>query len=286
MPDAEIEMQISRIELTNMMTAELRKRDPESYRLALRISTAIQKRKSFKRFDGQNNPDNFCRLANRLYGLTEWSNNKMQRNNQEMEDRVKTVSIYNRDTTFKGCTGDSQVIITNFELEKLIIRVFKAIDSPIDVRSLRSLVMSRLSILDIYLVPISNTGDNALPDYDFADTNPNPEEDILRHEAELEAAEFVVSFLRNLEMSVRDKSKQYNRLIHVLWYCYLTGDSKSQLEIADLLGVSDSLVYDDRKRIESNLQKIPFYNVQEVRLFEEVLRRKVCEIVTIEEVFV
>jgi len=39
MTDHEIEAEISQIELTNMLTAELRKRYPESYRLARRIST-------------------------------------------------------------------------------------------------------------------------------------------------------------------------------------------------------------------------------------------------------
>ena len=48
-----------------------------------------------------------------------------------------------RDTRMVGCTGDAQIVISNPELEKLIIRVFKAIDSPVDVRSLRSFVMSR-----------------------------------------------------------------------------------------------------------------------------------------------
>ena len=42
MSDYEIECEISQIELTNLLTAELRKRHPESYRLARRISTLIQ----------------------------------------------------------------------------------------------------------------------------------------------------------------------------------------------------------------------------------------------------
>src|ERR1044071_4660037 len=41
MTDAEIECEESQIELTNLLTAELRKRHPESYRLARRISTII-----------------------------------------------------------------------------------------------------------------------------------------------------------------------------------------------------------------------------------------------------
>src|SRR5437016_7554198 len=42
MTDAEIECEIGQIELTNLLRAELRKRHPESYRLARRISTLIQ----------------------------------------------------------------------------------------------------------------------------------------------------------------------------------------------------------------------------------------------------
>ena len=59
-----------------------------------------------------------------------------------------------------GCTGDSQIVISNVELEKLIVKVFKAIDSPVDVRSLRSYVMSRLPIMDIYLVPVGGVKDD------------------------------------------------------------------------------------------------------------------------------
>jgi hypothetical protein len=93
MTDAEVEAEISQIELTNMLTAELRKRYPESYRLARRVSTLIQTGKTFKRFDNINNPDVHRRLADRLYGLAEWKNEKTRRNVQEMEERVKTVSF-------------------------------------------------------------------------------------------------------------------------------------------------------------------------------------------------
>ncbi|MDQ3042421.1 MAG: hypothetical protein M3R11_08615 [Acidobacteriota bacterium] len=286
MTDAEVEAEISQIELTNMLTAELRKRYPESYRLARRVSTLIQTGKTFKRFDNINNPDVHRRLADRLYGLAEWKNEKTRRNVQEMEERVKTVSFQSRDTRMVGCTGDAQIVISNVELEKLIVRVFKAIDSPVDVRSLRSFVMSRLPIMDIYLVPVGGATDNGEDDkmeFDFADTRENPEENVLRREAEITAAEFVNNFLGNLNKSVRGKAKQYNRMISVLWHCYLISDSGTQLEVAEMLGVSDSLVSDYRKRIESNLQQLSFNGVNEARHFEKALRRTVREIIAVEK---
>ena len=285
MTDPEIEAEISQIELTNMLTAELRKRYPESYRLARRISTLIQTSATFKRFDNIGNPDAHRRLADRLYGLADWKNQKMRRDVQEMDERVKVVSFQKRDTRMVGCTGDAQIVISNVELEKLIIRVFKAIDSPVDVRSLRSFVMSRLPIMDIHLVPVGGSGDNEDDDrmhFELPDLRDTPEEDLLRNEAEDEAIGFVDGFLDTLHKSVRGKAKQYDRMINVLWHCYLISDSGTQLEVAEMLGVSDSLVSDYRKRIEANLQQLSFGGVNEARHFEKALKRKVREMITVE----
>jgi len=285
MSDAEIEAEISQIELTNMLTAELRKRYPESYRLARRISTLIQTGKAFKRFDNIGHPEVHRRLADRLYGLSDWKEQKMRKDVQEMDERVKAVSFQSRDTRMVGCTGDAQIVISNVELEKLIIRVFKAIDSPVDVRSLRSFVMSRLPIMDIHLVPVGSGGSDDDEDrmqFEFKDTGETPEEDLLRNEAEGEAAGFVDGFLDTLNKSVRGKAKQYDRMINVLWHCYLVSDSGNQLEVAEMLGVSDSLVSDYRKRIEGNLQQLTFSGVNEARHFEKALKRKVRDMITMD----
>ena len=209
----------------------------------------------------------------------------MRRDVQEMNERVKVVSFHSRDTRMVGCTGDAQIVISNPELEKLIIRVFKAIDSPVDVRSLRSFVMSRLPIMDIHLVPVGGSGDSDDDDkmhFEIADTRETPEQDLLRHEAEHEATGFVDGFLQNLNKSVRGKAKQFDRMISVLWHCYLISDSGTQLEVAEMLGVSDSLVSDYRKRIEANLQQLSFDGVNEARQFEKALKRKVREMIAVE----
>ena len=66
MTDAEIECEIGQIELTNLLTSELRKRHPESYRLARRISTLIQSSPNFRRFDNNgNSEEQHRRLADR-----------------------------------------------------------------------------------------------------------------------------------------------------------------------------------------------------------------------------
>ena len=283
MTDYEIECEISQIELTNLLTSELRKRHPESYRLARRISTLIQSSANFRRFDTSGIDDEpHRRLADRIYGLSEWNDKKSRRGSHEVEQRVQMIPVRQRDTRMVGCTGDSQVVISNPDLEDLIVSVLDAVDSPVDVRTLRSLVMSRLPVMDIYLVPLD--GDDSDSEhgnsYEPVDRRENPEEGLLRRESEQQAAGFVDQFLESLHEAVRGKVKQYNRILGVLWHCYLSAEHSTQLEVAASLGVSDSLVSDYRRRIEQELRALSFTEVEEAKQFEMALRTKVKVLVS------
>lgn len=284
MTDYEIECEISQIELTNLLTAELRKRHPESYRLARRISTLIQSSSNFRRFDSSGIDDEpHRRLADRVYGLSEWQDGKRRRDSHELEQRAHMVSVRARDTRMVGCTGDSQVVISNPDLEDLIVSVLDAIDSPADVRTLRSLVMSRLPVMDIYLVPLDSDDSDNENHFEPVDKRENPEQGLLRRESENEAAGFVDQFLKSLHETVRGKIKQYNRILGVLWHCYLSPEHSTQLEVAAVLGVSDSLVSDYRRRIEQELRELSFSEVEEARRFEGALRERVRELVMANE---
>ncbi len=194
------------------------------------------------------------------------------------------IPVRQRDTRMVGCTGDAQIVISNSDLEDLIVSVLDAIDAPADVRTLRSLVMSRLPVMDIYLVPLGGDDpDSDGPRYDPADLRENPEESLMRHESEQEAAGFVDEFLINLRGNVRGKIKQYNRMLGVLWHCYLSPDHATQLEVASTLGVSDSLVSDYRRRIEQELRALSFTEVEEARWFELALRERVRTLVAIDD---
>ena len=284
MTDAEIECEVSQIELTNLLTAELRKRHPESYRLARRISTIIQSSANFRRFDSNGDPtdeEQHRRLADRVYGLSEWADGKPRRGLQELEQRAHMIPVRQRDTRMVGCTGDAQIIISNSDLEDLIVSVLEASDSPVDVRSLRSLVMSRLPVMDIYLVPLGADDSDEGRVFEPVDGRENPEEGLLRRESEQEAAGYVDRFLRGLHTSVRGKSKQYDRILGVLWHCYLSPDHVTQLEAAARLGVSDSLVSDYRRRIEQQLRALAFSEIEQARRFELSLRERVYSLVVV-----
>jgi hypothetical protein len=280
MTDAEIECEISQIELTNLLTAELRKRHPESYRLARRISTIIQSSANFRRVDsGAGEDEPHRRLVDRVYGLREWRADKQRRAQAELEERVHMIPVRQRDTRMVGCTGDAQIIISNSDLEDLIVSVLEGCDSPVDVRTLRSLVMSRLPVMDIYLVPIGGDDTDEGRGFEPVDGRENPEQSLLRRESEDEAATFVDQFLQGLHAAVRGKSKQYDRMLGVLWYCYLSPAHITQLEAAARLNVSDSLVSDYRRRIEQQLRALSLAGVEEARRFETALRERVHALV-------
>jgi hypothetical protein len=283
MTDSEIECEIGQIELTNLLTSELRKRHPESYRLARRISTLIQSSANFRRFDTSGMDDEpHRRLADRVYGLSEWPNDKPRRDSHDLEQRIHMIPVRQRDTRMVGCTGDSQIVIGNSDLEDLIISVLEATDAPVDVRMLRSLVMSRLPVMDIYLVPLGgDDADDSGNQFEPVDGCDNPEQGLMRRESEREAANFVDGFLKSLHETVRGKVKQYNRMLGVLWHCYLSPDHSTQLEVASTLGVSDSLVSDYRRRIEQELRSLSFSEIEEARRFEMALRERVRALVLI-----
>jgi hypothetical protein len=282
MTDAEIECEIGQIELTNLLTAELRKRHPESYRLARRISTIIQSSANFRRLDSSAAPgeeETHRRLVDRVYGLREWRDDKPRRAQADVEQRIHIIPVRQRDTRMVGCTGDSQIIISNSDLEDLIVSVLEACDAPVDVRTLRGLVMSRLPVMDIYLVPIGGGDDDEGRAFEPVDGRENPEQSLLRRESENEAANYVDDFLKGLHAAVRGKSKQYDRMLGVLWYCYLSPAHITQLEAAARLSVSDSLVSDYRRRIEQQLRALNFTEIEEARRFEMALRERVRTLV-------
>ena len=287
MTDAEIECEISQIELTNLLTAELRKRHPESYRLARRISTILRSSAKFGRVDAsavKNAPPR--RLAAQQYGLAVWPFGKATRAHAAIEESVQLIPVRRRDTRMVGCTGDSQIIISNSDLEDLIVSVLEACDSPVDVRSLRGFVMSRLPIMDIHLVPIGGRGGDGDKGrcHEPVDARENPEQLLLRREDEGgQTKQQVKRLLRGLSARVRGKRKQYDRMVAVLWHCYLCEDHHTQLEVAAMLGVSDTLVSLYRARIEEELRKLQFRGVTQARVFEAALTKRVTRIMSAHE---
>ncbi|HEV2864283.1 MAG TPA: hypothetical protein VGX48_25015, partial [Pyrinomonadaceae bacterium] len=149
---------------------------------------------------------------------------------------------------------------------------------PVDVRALRGLVMSRLPVMDIYLVPIGGDDGDEGRTFEPVDGRENPEQRLLRRETVRGCHGQVERFLESLSANVRGKPRQYDRMVAILWYCYLSPARHTQLEVAAMLGVSDSLVSDYRRRIEQELRALSLTGIAEARDFEVVLREHVSRL--------
>jgi hypothetical protein len=317
---SDIENEIAHIEVPNLVGARLRKRYPESFRMARRVSALLKSSPLFWRLgdeeaeapkkrrgrpskaaklqtagastsqalvvrtfnddDDSDTLDDLAeddfspsktnghahptakrkRMVNQVYGLRDWAATKTLNDSGHFTDLIKNVPTRKRDTRIVGRSGSSQLILSNPELEELMVEIFTAIDSPTDVRTLRQLVLSKIPLQDYNIASLdeelSAGNSGATIRRDPADTRDTAEDLLLREERQVRAAELADEFLSLLRRAVNNNERRFSRLLATLWHCYYDPDNPSQLEIAELLGVSDSLVSDNRRLIEYELKKL------------------------------
>jgi hypothetical protein len=314
---SDIENEIAHIEVPNLVGARLRKRYPESFRMARRVSALLKSSPLFHRLgdpeeeaeqapqkrrgrpskaarqqaaaqasgapgeldedDGEgldelveedlsqaksngHSTTRRKRMVNQVYGLKCWRSAKPLSDSGHFAESIKSVPTRKRDTRIVGRSGSSQLILSNSELEELIVEIFTAIDSPADVRTIRQLVLSKIPLQDYNIASLdeelSAGNSGATIRRDPADTRDTAEASLLRQEQHSHAAELAGEFLTLLRRAVNNNERRYSRLLSTLWYCYYDPENPSQLEIAELLGVSDSLVSDNRRLIEYELRRL------------------------------
>lgn len=331
----DIENELSRIEVPNLVGARLRKRYPESFRMARRVSSLLKVSTRFRRFGadiaGHEPPDlaekgasrgslkkastpaeeAAClegidhiesledaesepaaakkkgsrseprrgRMVNQVYGLRQWPRTKPLGDPGHFSALIKSVPMRRRDTRIVGRSGTSQLILSNPDLENLIVEVLVVIDSPADVRTIRQLVLSKIPLQDYNVASLDeelSSGTGGAPmRREARDTRETPEDALLRGEQDDRVALMADEFLTSLRRAVNNNERRYTRLLSTLWHCYYNPEGPSQLEIARLLGVSDSLVSDNRRLIEYELKKLEL-SMDEGPIFSESLQRLVA----------
>jgi hypothetical protein len=275
MNDSEIEREIYQIELTNLLIGNLRRRRPENYRIVRRVSGVLDSDPQFRRFkkrDGQ--PARYRQAAEAMYGLREWASDKKAKDSGIFSDLIAGIPMRMRNRRRAGCTGEAQVIVSNLELVELMVEIFEAIDSPASLRVLRQLALSKLPVYDPEMTAIEdevNEERNGRSYYDsIASSDASPEQLALRDEQDARARRLAAQFLDRLSLSVRLNQRRTERLWRVLWHCYFDPTEPSQLEIAEMVGISDSSVSDYRRKLEMEMRKLDF-EPDQLRSFAEEL---------------
>lgn len=279
MSDAEIEREIYQIELTNLLIGNLRRRRPENYRIVRRVSQVLETDSNFRRFRRQKSHDReqverYRQAADAVFGLREWTDGKTLKDNGTFTDLIANISMRRRNRRRTGCTGEAQVIVSNQELVELLVEIFEAIDSPAPLRVLRQLALSKLPVYDPMLTSIEDEVNEERQGRSYHDSlassDANPEQITLRDEQEREARSVAIEFLDRLSLLMRSNMQRTERLWRVLWHCYFDTEEPSQLEIAEIVGISDSSVSDYRRKIESEMRSLNFSPEQLSSFAEEL----------------
>jgi sensor c-di-GMP phosphodiesterase-like protein len=128
------------------------------------------------------------------------------------------------------------------------VDIFTAVDTPLTVRKMRWLVMSKLLIEDSRFISLdaalTATSERA-PEpqkVDLPDARPTPLDSLLDKDMKQQVESVAESLLGRMRKEVRNKPYRYSKLIEVAWHCYFNPASPSQTSIARLMGISDSLV--------------------------------------------
>lgn len=278
MTDAEIEREIYQIELTNLLIGNLRRRRPENYRIVRRVSGVLEcdlHFRQYRRAGGRlaNQPARYRQAAEAVYGLRGWADDKPIKDSGTFTDLIANIPMRMRNRRKTGCTGETQVIVSNQELTELMVEILETIDSPAPLRILRQLALARLPVCDPEMASIDEDTDESgrrNPGDWLVSTDASPEQMALRSEQEAEARQAAVAFLDRLRALTRSNPQRTERLWRVLWHCYFDAEEPSQLEIAEMVGISDSSVSDYRRKIETEMRKLDFAQDQ-LRAFAEEL---------------
>ena len=287
--DERIQQELYRIEVPNMITLLQRDMHPESYRIARRISDLIKTRAEFQHFSSASSSSNGLHNCNKmvlkLYGLSIWATDKSIKPESDLSELIKDVTFRTRDIRRTGRGGGSQVVISNEDLVQLIVDVFTAVDTPLAVRKMRALVMSKLSIEDSRVVSINAAMPASTNPYadltylDVSDKRPTPLDDLLQKERSLQIEDLADDMLRVLKEQVRNKPNRYNKLLRVVWHCYFDPASLSQTSLARMMGISDSLVSHYRSIFDSFIRTLDL-SIDEFILLNGALSRRLAAIIS------
>jgi len=282
----EVEQELYRIEIPNLISQLQRDRYPESYRIARRISDLLQARPEFQyywRTSAKNGHRACNKMALKMYGLSTWPSDKELKPSASFAEALKDVAVRQRDTRRTGRGRGSQVIISNKELLQLLCDIFFAIDSPTEIRTMRSLVMSKLAVEDYRLVyidaPSTNSdGEHLAVRVDLADDRPTPLDILLKKETTIIIDRLVDDLLEQMKLAVRERPYRLRKLIEVVWRCYFDPDSTSQSAAAQEMGISGSLVSHYRRIFDSIIQNLNL-SVEELVLLNAALDKRLSQMV-------
>ena len=258
MTDQQIEREILNLELSNLLSGRLRRERPEQYRMARRIAEILDADPRFRRYESSTRRAR--RVSERVYGLATWSPDRHPGGGLDYHQAIAGISVSQRDRRRRGSGGSSQIVISTENLSSLLAEILRAIDSPVPLRTLRQLALTRLSLFDPHLISLDEL-ETAAAERMETKRSPRvlaievrtPELNLIEREERVEAQRLAGILLERLANLVRYEPQRLSRLLQILWHLYFDPKMPAQIEIARMVGISDSSVSDYRRRLEREI---------------------------------
>lgn len=262
MTDLQIEREILQLELGNILAGRLRRERPEHYRLARRVGEVLGGDARFRRVGSE--VTGGCRASERIYGLVSWDPGKRSRPSGDLLEAIREIPVCERNRRRRGVGGGTEMIISNRDLGTLLAAILQAVDTPLPLRILRHLALTRLSLSDPLLTSLDeietvrwSRDEPPRRSRILAVDDRTPESHLIGLEQRAGARRLVDEFVTRLAVMVRHDSRKLGRLLQVAWHLYFDPRMPTQIEIARLVGLSDSSISDYRQRLERELSAIP-----------------------------
>lgn len=246
---------ISAIELPQLLNEFLKRELPERFRISKRIWKIIRKSDRFSvlspgggesvAYDGSN-----------LVGLSEWSVLKPV----DLDSFDASKFRVSRNLRFVGRGGHSQLIISEANLEKLLVGILEFADGHVPLSRLKALAVSCLQLGDPGFVSLNELGVIWM-----GNTSDNPHEMLVRKEEMEGLREKEREFLMKLKKRCGTGASNFNRVVQVLSLCVLSEPPFQRRQVAKRLRISTSVVSRDITLIREVCRSLALHD-EELRL--------------------
>ena len=246
---------INAIELPQLLNEFLKKELPERFRISKRIWRIIRKSARFS-IVSPGGGDIVVYDGSNLVGLSEWSDLRTV----DLESFDPANFRVSRNPRFIGRGGHSQLIITEANLEKLLVGILEVADGHVPLSRLKALAVSCLQLGDPGFVPL-----NELGVIWTGNTSDNPHEMLVRKEDMRGLPEKELEFLMKLKKRCGASASNFNRVVQVLRLCVLSQPPFQRRQVAKRLRISTSMVSRDITLIREVCTSLAIHD-EELRL--------------------
>jgi hypothetical protein len=260
---------IRNIELPQLFNEVLRKKMPERFRLSKRIWKIIRESERLTVFSTSSSEPIYD--ASNLIGLSEWTEVRNP-DIESIQSRMPSAPL--RDSRAVGRSGESQLIMSNSQLESFLVGILESVGGHLALGRLKGIALSCIYLCDPGFESLEQI-DNESGRRQINSHITDPQEELIRKEQLARLPEKELEFLRKLEEGCGRNKVRFKRVLGVLRLCVLSNPPLQKRYAARLLQVSTSLISRDISLIRGACRSLELHDEEQKLLLKERLEKTI-----------